>query len=294
MTKVTVFTPTYNRANLLPLLYESLCRQTYVDFEWLIVDDGSTDNTEEIINKKLEIANSKFKVRYFKKGNGGKHTAINFGVKEAEGELFLILDSDDELPPNSIETIVKEYNKVDGDKTIGGICGYMSHKDGNIIGHPLVDSNVNSIDLRYKLNVKGDMCEVFRTSVLRDYPFPEISGEKFCPEALVWNRIAQNYKLKVFPKVIYYRDYLEGGLTDNIVRIRMNSPIASMMTYQEMTEYKVPTCIKIRAAINYWRFKLCYHKQNSSSVGIPKLQHKWNWFSPIGLLLHLRDIILVH
>lgn len=293
MSLVTVFTPTYNRAKLLPRLYESLCKQTCQDFEWLIVDDGSTDNTEEIINYKLKIRNTKFKVRYFKKENGGKHTAINSGVRKAQGELFLILDSDDELPKDSIENILEEYNEIKGDKTIAGICGYMSHRNGEIIGKPIVDCMANSLDLRYKLGVKGDMCEVFRTDVLKEYPFPEIEGERFCPEALIWNRIAQKYKLKVFPKVIYYRDYLEGGLTDNIVKIRMNSPIASMMTYQEMTEYDVPLIVKVKSAINYWRFRFCYHKRMDSNVSVPVLRKVWNVFSPIAFLMHLRDVIMV-
>lgn len=290
---ITVLTPTYNRAKLLPRLYESLCKQTCFVFEWLIVDDGSTDDTEEIINHKLEIRNSKFKVRYFKKANGGKHTAINFGVKKAEGELVLILDSDDELPKDSIENILEEYNNIKEINTIAGVCGYMAHKNGKIIGKPFVDRIVNSLDLRYRLGVKGDMCEVFRTDVLKKYPFPEIEGERFCPEVLIWNRIAQRYKLKVFPKVIYYRDYLEGGLTDNIVRIRMQSPIASMMTYKELTEYDVPIRIKIRAAINYWRFRSCYQRKKDSNIYIPILRKVWNMFSPIGLLMHLRDIIVV-
>lgn len=293
MSLVTVFTPTYNRAKLLPRLYESLCKQTCLDFEWLIVDDGSTDNTEEIINKKLEIRKSKFKVRYFKKENGGKHTAINFGVRKAQGELFLILDSDDELPKDSIENILEEYNRIEDETTIAGVCGYMSHRNGGIIGKPIFDCIVNSLDLRYKLGVKGDMCEVFRTDVLKEYPFPEIEGERFCPEALIWNRIAQKYKLKVFPKVIYYRDYLEGGLTDNIVKIRMNSPIASMMTYQEMTGYDVPLIVKVKSAINYWRFRFCYQKRMDSNICVPVLRKVWNVFSPIAFLMHLRDVIMV-
>lgn len=293
MSFISIITPSYNRAKTLPNVFKSLCKQSDYNFEWLVVDDGSTDNTEEIINYKLDIRNSKFKIKYFKKENGGKHTAINFGVRKAQGELCLILDSDDELPSDSIDAIIREYSKVKEDNTIGGVCGYISHRDGKIIGNPLVDCIMSSLDLRYKLNVKGDMCEVFRTDVLRNYPFPKVDGERFCPEALVWNRIAQKYKLKVFSKVIYYRDYLEGGLTDNIVKIRMNSPIASMMTYQEMTEYDVPLIVKVKSAINYWRFRFCYHKRMDSNVSVPVLRKVWNVFSPIAFLMHLRDVIMV-
>ena len=129
------------------------------------------------------------------------------------------------------------------------------------------------------------MCEVFRTSVLKEYMFPEIDGERFCPEALVWNRIAQKYKLRVFHEVIYYRDYLEGGLTDKIVRIRMKSPIASMMTYAELNGYRIPFLHKMKAAINYWRFRFC-----ASSGVKPVLSWGYFWTLPLGLLLHINDL----
>ena len=229
---ITVFTPTYNRAHLLPRVYESLCKQTFRDFEWVIVDDGSVDDTKSLSLTLPRREGTFFPIRYFRQENGGKHRAINRGVKAAQGELFLILDSDDTLPKRSLEIINHYYQQVKDDASFGGVCGYMAHHDGTVIGHgcdvPVLDTN--SIDLRYKYHVVGDMLEVFRTDVLREIPFPDIEGEKFVPEALVWNRIACMYKLRVFHEVVYYRDYLDGGLTDKIVRIRMTSPIASMMS----------------------------------------------------------------
>ena len=252
---ITVFTPTYNRAKLLPRLYESLCRQTYRDFEWVVVDDGSVDDTHYVVESFMngndnENGNNNFPIRYFYQENGGKHRAINRGVQEAKGELFLILDSDDSIPEGALERIASVYQQIKDDEGFGGVCGYMAHHDGTVIGkgndYDILDTN--TIDLRYRFNVKGDMCEVFRTSVLKENPFPEIDREKFCPEALVWNRIAQKYRLRVFHEVIYYRDYLDNGLTDRIVKIRMNSPIASMMCYQEMSELDIPLLQKIKAA----------------------------------------------
>lgn len=255
---ITILTPTYNRCDLLSQIYQSLCQQTSPDFEWVIVDDGSQDGTGDVVDGMLKAAN--FPLHYFYKENGGKHTALNFGVRKAKGELVLILDSDDQLPPNAVENIEKAYAEVRGDEAFAGVCGYMAHRDGQVIGSPVIDSDINTIDLRYQLGVGGDMAEVFRKDILLKYPFPEIKGERFCPEALVWNRIAQNYKMRVFSKVIYFRDYLDGGLTSNIVRIRMKSPVASMMTYQEMTTYHVPLKVKVRASINYWRFGAAAHR----------------------------------
>ena len=303
---ITVFTPTYNRAHLLPRIYESLCKQTFRDFEWVIVDDGSSDETESLFNDNVNVNDNQNRIfssypqregtfspiRYFRQENGGKHRAINRGVKEAQGELFLILDSDDTLPPISLEQINKYYQQIKDDASFGGVCGYMAHHDGTVIGHgydvPVLDTN--SIDLRYKYHIVGDMLEVFRTSVLREIPFPEIEGEKFVPEALVWNRIACKYKLRVFNKVVYYRDYLDGGLTDKIVKIRMTSPIASMMTYAELNSYDIPFISKVKAAINYWRFRCCAkHLNDNENVNSPKLRWWWNWMMPIGYLMHKKD-----
>jgi glycosyltransferase involved in cell wall biosynthesis len=281
---ITILTPTYNRCDLLSQIYQSLCQQTSPDFEWVIVDDGSQDGTGDVVDGMLEAAN--FPLHYFYKENGGKHTALNFGVRKAKGELVLILDSDDQLPPNAVENIEKAYAEVRGDEAFAGVCGYMAHRDGQVIGSPVIDSDINTIDLRYQLGVGGDMAEVFRKDILLKYPFPEIKGERFCPEVLVWNRIAQNYKMRVFSKVIYFRDYLDGGLTSNIVRIRMKSPVASMMTYQEITTYNVPFKVKVRAAINYWRFWCC--RQDNS---YPVIDSKWLWALPFGVSLHWIDLI---
>ena len=295
MPTLTVLTPTYNRSNLLSKLCDSLLQQDCTDFEWLIIDDGSTDNTEEIINKKLEIRNSKFKVTYYKKENGGKHTAINLGVKLADGDLIFIADSDDTLPSNAIKTVIKYWESIKDDKSFAGVCGLDADTQGRIIGSGLPSEIIddNTINIRFKLGISGDMKEVFRTDVLREFPFPEIEGEKFCPEMLVWNRISTKYKLRYFNKVIYTADYQSTGISANIIKARMNSPIASMMTYQEMTEYDVPLIVKVKSAINYWRFRFCYHKRMDSNVSVPVLRKVWNVFYPIAFLMHLRDVIMV-
>lgn len=295
MALITIFTPTYNRAHLLRDAYESLCKldldnpplagESEGAFEWLIVDDGSTDNTEDVVNGFIQ--KGKISIRYFKKPNGGKHTAINHGAKEAKGELLWILDSDDSLPKDALSVVAKywdSFGKSQKEK-LAGICGYMSHHDGKVIGSPIVDAGtiVSTLEMRHKLNITGDMMEVWRTDVMREFPFPEIPNERFCSEALVWNRIATKYPLYMIPDVIYYRDYLDGGLTDNIVKIRMKSPVASMMTYAEWFEYDIPFADKVRNAINYWRFAFCSKKRDVKIKG-------WgNLFAPLGYIMYLND-----
>jgi len=289
---ISILTPTYNRGKLLLPLYDSLKNLTFKDFEWLIVDDGSEDDTEQYALSWIahNIENAEFPIRYIKKSNGGKHTAINRGVREASGELILILDSDDTLPEDSLATIAQYYEQCKGYKDCAGVCGLMAHHDGQLIGtgfpkDPMYES---ALQFRYaeKGNVTGDLLEVYKTSVMREFPFPEIENEKFCPESLVWNRIANKYKLFCFNKVIYYRDYLDGGLTSKIVRIRMNSPIASTMTYAEMLDYNISLKWKIRSAINYWRFKYCI---SNKALKAPDLKWYWRLFQIIGLLMHLKD-----
>ena len=289
---ISILTPTYNRGKLLLPLYESLKNLTFEDFEWLIVDDGSEDDTEQYALSWIahNIENTEFPIRYIKKSNGGKHTAINRGVREANGELILILDSDDTLPSDSLATIAQYFEQCKDYKDCAGVCGLMAHHDGQLIGtgfpkDPMYES---ALQFRYakKGNVTGDLLEVYKTSVMREFPFPEIENEKFCPESLVWNRIANKYKLFCFNKVVYYRDYLEGGLTSKIVRIRMNSPIASTMTYAEMLDYNISLKWKIRSAINYWRFRYCI---KNKALKAPDVKWYWRLFQIIGLLMHLKD-----
>lgn len=285
---LTIFTPTYNRGKYLPLIYKSLCEQTCKDFEWLVVDDGSTDTTSTIMQRIMQDTLHEFPINYYYKPNGGKHTAINMGVEKSNGKLFLILDSDDELPPNAVDDVIDKYKTIADAEYCCGVCGLIAHRDGKLIGcgFPVDCFEANSLDLRYKYNVTGDLKEVFKTDVLREYPFPEFYGERFCPEALIWNRIAQKYTLKCFNKVFYYADYLDGGLTDNIVKIRMKSPIASMMCYSELNKMNIPFKHRLKAAINYWRFRFCL-KNSNNPVNINVL---WWWVIPIAYVMHRHDM----
>jgi len=282
---ITVLTPTYNRAKLLERLYQSLCQQTYQDFEWIVVNDGSKDNTDEVVQSFL--AEKKINILYIKQENGGKHRAVNRGVKEAHGELLFIADSDDWLLPNSLETVAEMYQDIANDHLFAGVCGLDVYADGTVIGGGMPQDVIdcNAIDIRMIHHVGGDLKEVFKTDVLREIPFPEIEGESFCPEVAVWNRIAKKYKLRYFNKPIYMVEYQPEGITSNITKARMKSPIASTTCYQEMMEFDIPLKTKIRSAINYWRFRSC-----GSPHKFPPLPLKWLWTMPIGWVMHLNDL----
>jgi glycosyltransferase involved in cell wall biosynthesis len=285
---ITVFTPTYNRANLLPKLYESLKKQTFKDFEWLIVDDGSNDKTESVI--KNFISESKIKIRYYYQINGGKHRAINKALQLANGKFFFIVDSDDILPENSLELISTYSNKIDS-KEICGVVGRIYYKNGEKLNNDPSKGEIiaNTIELRYKHNIHGDLAEVVLTDILKKYPFPEFEGEKFCAESLVFNRIAKNYKLYFFDKCIYFCEYLEDGLSRNNTKHRMKSPTYAMKIYAELITHQIPFDKKLKAVINYWRFSV-----NSKKPFFKKVQEINHFYTllalPVGIIMHLNDL----
>lgn len=285
---ITVFTPTYNRADLLPRVYASLLRQTNKNFEWVVVDDGSSDSTKKFINQC--ILENKIAIIYHLQVNKGKHYAINKGLSFAKGILFFILDSDDFLPADALELVINQYEKVKEDPSIAAVAGRRMYDSGAIVGSSNFDEmRCNSLDIRYKYNVSGDLVEVFRTDVLKQFQFPEIENEKFCAESLVWNRIAQKYNILFFNKGIYTTEYLPGGLTSNIVKIRMKSPVGAMLCYSELEGYDIPFTQKIKANINFWRFSF------NSNKGIREKIESINSINsllgfPVGFFMYLNDL----
>lgn len=225
--RITVFTPTYNRGYTIEKLFRSLQRQTFTDFEWIVVDDGSTDDTQ----RKMEAFNAEhhmFPIRYFKVSNGGKHRAINLGVREAAGKLFYIVDSDDYLTDDSLE-IINEYEQSipENQKTFfGGVCGQKGYGEDLPIGKSFEGSTIDITTLdRPEYNITGDKAEVFYTHILRKFPFPEIEGEKFVTECVVWDKIAADgYKLRFFNRIVMICNYLPDGLTAQGNKLFQNNP----------------------------------------------------------------------
>lgn len=235
MCEVTVFTPTFNRYNTLSRLYESLKKQTNKNFEWIIVDDGSTDNTKKMI----EIWSTESKdisISYYYQVNSGKHVAINLGVKKAKGRLFFIVDSDDFLSCDAIEKIIDWSRELSDNGNYGGIVGNKANFHGNIIGTTFKDKKMDLTFLeRIQYGISGDKAEVFFLDVIRNYPFPVFEGEKFCTEALVWNRMAQdNIKFRFFNEVIYYVEYLDDGLSSKYQFLMKNNPQQAYIYYKEL------------------------------------------------------------
>ena len=283
---ITILTPTFNRAHLLPRLFESLTHQIDFNFEWLVMDDGSTDGTSDLFAGKTFLS-APFPIRYYQQENGGKHRALNAGVKQAKGDFIFIADSDDWLLPQSVAIVGLHTSAIADDNTFAGVAGLDVFDDERIVGTGLPQDIIdcNAMDIRYRYHVDGDLKEVFKTTVLQEFPFPEIQDERFCPEQLVWFRIAQKYKLRYFNTPIYVAESQPNGITASIIRVRMLAPQATCMMYAEMLAYKIPFKEKIKAAINFWRFKACA----PSRVMITTLKGGWRWCYLMGMLLHWRD-----
>lgn len=225
--KITVFTPTYNRAYTLPKLYESLKRQKFTDFEWVIVDDGSTDNTADVVSRMIEES-PVFCIQYLRTENGGKHRAINRAIDLAQGELFFLVDSDDWLPDDSLEYIdqIESGIPTEQKNNFAGIYGLKCHLNNEIIGRTFQGEKLDINFLqRNKYGIRGDKAEVYYTRVLKQYPFPEIEGEKFLTERIVWDKIAYDgYLIRFFNHNVYYCEYLEDGLTHGGYALYANNP----------------------------------------------------------------------
>lgn len=200
----TVLTPTYNRAHTLERVYNSLCTQRYQNFEWIIIDDGSTDQTKIKVERWQQEAS--FPIVYQWQENQHKKTAFNYGVRLAQGELIVALDSDDTLEPNALEEMAEEWRTIPPLQRHNyvAVTGLCQRPDGQIVGdlYPYERFDINSLDLNFKYAVKGEKFGCLSTVVLRQFPFPEnIHG--FVPESIVWRAIARAGYLTRFVNQVY-------------------------------------------------------------------------------------------
>lgn len=251
MVAVTVLTPVYNRAHLLPHLYDSLAKQTCMDFIWLVVDDGSTDDTEAYMHDIAQKA--PFEVCYIKKTNGGKHTAVNLGVSRINTELTFIVDSDDTLTPDAVEQIVTARNRYSGRGGLSGFCFLKVHENGKVVDgmFPQQETIGNYIKDRLNKNMWGDKAEVYYTNVLREFPFPEFPGERFISEDVSWIPMAVKYDVVQINRVIYKCEYLGDGLTQNGRAMKMSSPKGGAVRAKQLMNPHCCLKIRVKGALLY-------------------------------------------
>ena len=234
---ITVFTPAYNRKNELINLYNSLLKQDFKNFEWLIVDDGSTDDTESLINQ-LKNEN-KIQINYYKQVNSGKSSAHNKGVELAKGEFFVGIDSDDIFVENVLGKINEYFEQIKQEEDICGLC-FLNYKQGTtqIIGNMFPKNKLKDTyyNIYHKHNITGDKEMVFKTKILKEFLFPIYENEKFVPESLLFNRICQKYKFMCINEPVISKKYTDEGYSANYFNLAKQNPKAHMVYYKELFE----------------------------------------------------------
>lgn len=254
--KLTIFTPTYNRANKIFELYRSILHsaRTVVEpdeLEWLIVDDGSVDDTEAVVKS---FDSAYFPIRYYKKENGGKHTAFNWAIEQSTGDIFVCIDDDDRLVAQALNMIfqcAREYEN----KGFGGFVGRVVDINGNILGKSLFEDILisNTIEIRDRYKFWGEP-EIYYTKYLKLYRFDVFPGERFLTEAYLFDRMSIRYPFVYTNHIYMVKCYLPDGLTSNQLKIRIESPKGAEAYYFQRKQLCSGFWHKLRATINRQRF----------------------------------------
>lgn len=298
----TVFTPTYNRRHTLHRVYQSLKIQTYRNFEWLVIDDGSMDNTHELI-KQWQQENL-FPIRYIYQENSGKHIAFNRGVKKAKGEFFLNLDSDDGCEANALERLKYHWNNIpEAEKELfSGVTCLCKTQEGNIIGskYPFDIMDSNSLEIKYRYQVTGEKWGFHTTDVLKNFPFPTVTNASFIPEGLIWSAIGRQYKTRFVnePLRIYYQDSIQGSLSTNKNFLKKTFVLNlwhKNILNKEIDFFELNPQYFCRSAIHYARFSL--HSGFDLSTQFRELDTikgriLWSVTFWLGFLVYCRDCLI--
>lgn len=249
MATLTVFTPAYNRAHTLPRTYESLLRQNCKDFVWLIVDDGSVDNTADIVRHWQEVDNG-FEIRYIRKENGGMHTAHNAAYANIDTELNVCIDSDDCMADGAVERILNEWGLV---RHLGyaGIIALDADLDGNVLGTGFpAGMTETTLCGYYAGGGSGDKKLIYRTDVINRYPpYPVFEGERYVALAYKYRLIDQDYKLAVLNEVVCNVEYLPDGSSGTMWKQYLKNPRGFAfwrkvcMQYPESGKRMIADCI---------------------------------------------------
>lgn len=270
---VTVFTPTYNRAYILGDLYHSLQRQTCMDFEWLIVDDGSADDTKALVAS-WQGEENPFPIRYVYQENGGKCRAINRGLKEADGRLFFTVDSDDYLTDDAIEKVIRWDGELPKD---GHFCGYVGNRGITPTQTPnrlFPGGYLDGTALDRYDQVDGERAFVFYTEIHRKYLYPEFPGEKFLTEAATWDLMAHDgYKMRFYNDIIWIWEYKDDGLTRAGYRVFLENPQGTGLFFRQKAEflhYSLWNKLTLWYGYATDAMDRCTDEQIASYIGMPK------------------------
>ena len=290
--EITVLTHSYNRGKDLKKLYNSLLRQTNLDFNWFIIDDGSSDNTKQIVTSFID--EKKIDIIYLKQKQGGKHRALNNAIKRIKTPLVFIVDSDDWLTEDAIDTILQVHNRYKNDKSICGYSFLRKNSKEQTNGRLMIcDEYIdNYIDARInRMDMNADKAEVWKTECLKEYPFPEFFNEKFIGEDVVWIPLALKYNMVFLNKPIYYCEYLDNGLTNNRRKNNLKSPngccYRALVTLKASREHKIIFSYKAKCMMQYQIYGYFAHKKFVELYKESPYKLLFLLLSPAAFLLYL-------
>lgn len=252
MTLLTVFTPACNRSETLERAYKSLVNQTSKDFEWLIIDDGSQDNTARLVEHWIE--ENKITIKYVFQKNSGKTKSINKSLSLVNTPLWVCLDSDDYFLGNAVKIIISKYHLIKNDDKICGMIGLRVEKDGNLMQRQNIPENIKFIKqniLRYCMNIPPEYAQVYKTEVIKKYPYPEIRGENYFPLSYVGDQLDQTFSLLVIQEPSMVIEYQNDGITKNNTKHIINNPVGQTIFRHQQVELTTFCKQKIKAAIAY-------------------------------------------
>lgn len=286
MASLTVFTPAYNRAHTLPRTYESLCCQNCKDFIWLIIDDGSTDNTSELVKSWMD-QDKGFEIQYIYKENGGMHTAHNTAYENINTELNVCIDSDDCLSEGAVGKILDKWQQVK-DLGYAGLIGLDADFDGNLIGKGFLDDMTETtLCGYYAAGGSGDKKLVYRTDVIKKYPpYPVFAGEKYVALAYKYRMIDQDYKLSVLNDVLCSVEYQPDGSSNSMWKQYLKNPQGFAFWRVVQTKYPTSKFEIIKNCIHYCSSKYIAHKKKCEVIKYPHGALEW-LCSPVGFLLSI-------
>ncbi len=294
----TVFTASYNRAYCLHRVYESLQAQTFQDFEWLIVDDGSQDNTRELVESWQQVAN--FPIQYIYQQNGGKNSASNFGVQVAKGELFLTLDSDDRCSPNALERLHYHWQNIPAEQQhlFSAVTALCEDQYGNLQGKRLPQAVMDEhpLDMIYRYGFRDEQWGFQRTDVMKEFPFPVMAGQHI-DDGTVWSQIALKYRTRFVNEILRVY-YLGNSGNDQLTQqdpARRSPGMVESRKYilrNEIEWFKYAPFWFFRHATHYNRFGFHIHNSIGKQVNaIDSLVGKLLVIAalPSGWLIYLQD-----
>lgn len=293
MKRLTIFTPAYNRAYTLPRLYESLDEQTFRDFEWLIVDDGSTDNTKELVDGWIQ--EGKLDIRYYYLPNGGKMQATNFAAQQSSAELIVCIDSDDRLVnenvlKDSIDFWDKRSDILSQQNESHELCGMISRRRNPSIVH-IEDPGRPCVGTAYEIaNIRGETTIFTRTEILRLYPYPKFEGETFITDCYIYDAMSYKYRFLYHPYYSQFVEYQKDGYTKNYRKILFANPRGHREYHTQCVRLHKPGWIK--SVICYISLSLFVRDHTMFSASPDKLLTILLY--PLGCLKYLYDRYMLY